>query len=79
MIDELDLGFDEHGAGREGPAPARLPQAQAARGGGGRGKTFLRSADGLGPARRLGGGAFFGFDQIKDFFVAADYDGAGHR
>jgi UPF0755 protein len=72
MIDELDLAFDEH-AERGRPRHRRPPR-------GGK-KTGARSAVAFLMAfvllAVLGGGAYFGYNKIKGFFVAADYSGPG--
>lgn len=71
MIDELDLAFEEH-ADRGRPRHRR---------GGSGGKGGGRSAIALVMAfvllGVLGGGAWYGYDKVKSFFVAADYDGPG--
>jgi UPF0755 protein len=73
MIDELDLAFDDH-ADRGGIRSHR----KAGRGGkkskGRSGVAFLMAFVLLAV---LGGGLFFGYSKVKDFFTAADYDGAG--
>jgi peptidoglycan lytic transglycosylase G len=72
MIDELDLAFDEH-AERGRPRHRRPPR-------GGK-KTGVRSAAAFLLAfvllAVLGGGAYFGYNKVKGFFVAADYSGPG--
>ena len=72
MIDELDLAFDEH-AERGRPRHRRPPR-------GGK-KTGVRSAAAFLLAfvllAVLGGGAYFGYNKVKSFFVAADYSGPG--
>jgi len=73
MIDELDLAFDDH-ADRGGIRSHR----KAGRGGkkskGKSGVAFLMAFVLLAV---LGGGVFFGYNKVKDFFTAADYDGPG--
>jgi UPF0755 protein len=75
MIDELDLAFDEK-ADRGKPRHRR-----GARGGKGGGKGGGKSAVAFLMAfvllAVLGGGVFLGYNKIKGFFTAADYDGAG--
>ncbi|GIE92644.1 endolytic transglycosylase MltG [Paractinoplanes rishiriensis] len=72
MIDELDLAFDEH-AERGRPRHRR-----GGRGGkkssGKSGVAFLMAFVLLAV---LGGGVFFGYNKVKGFFTAADYDGPG--
>ncbi|GAA2497575.1 hypothetical protein GCM10010435_01220 [Winogradskya consettensis] len=73
MIDELDLAFDEE-ADRSKPRHRR--GAKGAKGGG-KGKTaiaFLMVFVLLGV---LGVGGYLGYEKVKGFFTAADYDGAG--
>jgi UPF0755 protein len=72
MIDELDLAFDEN-AERGKPRHRR-----GSRGGGkGGGKSAVAFLMAFILLAVLGGGAFLGYNKIKDFFTAADYDGAG--
>jgi UPF0755 protein len=72
MIDELDLAFDEH-AERGRPRHRRPPR--------GRKKTAARSAAAFLVAfvllAVLGGGAYLGYNKVKGFFTAADYNGPG--
>jgi UPF0755 protein len=73
MIDELDMAFDEH-ADSGGIRSHRR---------GGRGGKKSRGKSGIAflmafiLLAALGGGVFFGYNKVKDFFTAADYDGAG--
>jgi UPF0755 protein len=71
MIDELDLAFDEH-------ADRTKPRHRRGRGGkkssGKSGVAFLMAFILLAV---LGGGVYFGYNKVKDFFVAADYSGEG--
>ncbi len=71
MIDELDLAFDEH-------ADKTKPRHRRGRGGkkssGKSGIAFLMAFVLL---AALGGGVFFGYNKVKGFFTAADYDGTG--
>ncbi|HEX5202450.1 endolytic transglycosylase MltG [Paractinoplanes rhizophilus] len=71
MIDELDLAFDEH-------ADRTRPRHRRGRGGkkssGKSGVAFLMAFILLAV---LGGGVYFGYNKVKDFFVAADYSGEG--
>ncbi|BFU43773.1 endolytic transglycosylase MltG [Krasilnikovia sp. MM14-A1004] len=68
MIDELDLAFDEK-------ADRTKPRHRRSRGGKGRTSaafllTFVLLAV-------LGGGVYLGYNKVRDFFTAADYDGPG--
>jgi len=68
MIDELDLAFDEQ---------VEKGKPRHRRGKGGKGKTavaFLMVFILLGV---LGVGGYLGYEKIKGFFSAADYDGSG--
>jgi len=71
MIDELDLAFDEH-------ADKTKPRHRRGRGGkkstGKSGVAFFMAFVLL---AALGGGVYFGYNKVKGFFTAADYDGAG--
>jgi UPF0755 protein len=76
MIDELDLAFDEH-AERGTPRHRR-----GARGGGsgkkGRsGKSSVAFLMAFVLLAVLGGGVYLGYNKIRGFFTAADYDGPG--
>ncbi|MCF0095805.1 endolytic transglycosylase MltG [Micromonospora sp. MH99] len=78
MIDDLDLGFDEPERGEKGRH--RRGFVRKRNGGsssGGRGKTFLALLMALLLLGGIGGGAFYGFDRIQNYFVTPDYDGAG--
>jgi len=72
MIDELDLAFDEH---------AERGRPRHRRGGRGGTKSSGRSAVAFLMAfillAVLGTGVFFGYNKVKGFFTAADYEGAG--
>jgi len=72
MIDELDLAFDEH-ADRGRPRHRRGNRG-AKKGSGKSGVAFLMAFILLAV---LGGGVYFGYSKVKDFFVAADYNGPG--
>ncbi|GGO23123.1 endolytic transglycosylase MltG [Micromonospora parathelypteridis] len=76
MIDDLDLGFDEPERGEKG-RHRRSFRKRNGRSGGGRGKTFLALLMALVLLGGIGGGAFYGFDRIQNYFVTPDYDGAG--
>ncbi|TNH31423.1 endolytic transglycosylase MltG [Micromonospora orduensis] len=79
MIDDLDLGFDEPERGEKGRHRRGFVQKRKGKGGsgGGRGKTFLALLLALFLLGGIGGGAFYGFDRIQNYFVTPDYDGAG--
>ena len=75
MIDELDLAFDENSERGE----VRSHRRGKAKGGKGKGGgtsavAFLMAFILL---ALLGGGVFLGYNKIRDFFTAADYDGDG--
>lgn len=73
MIDELDLAFDE--SAERGKPRHRRGSRGGGKGGGGKSTVAFLMAFIL--LAVLGGGAFLGYNKIKDFFTAADYDGAG--
>ncbi|MFC5926763.1 endolytic transglycosylase MltG [Micromonospora vulcania] len=76
MIDDLDLGFDEPERGEKGRH--RHGAVRKRKGGsGGRGKTYLALLLALLLLGGIGGGAYYGFDRIQNYFVTPDYDGAG--
>jgi UPF0755 protein len=72
MIDELDLAFDEH---------AERGRPRHRRGNRGGKKSSGKSAVAFLMAfillALLGGGVYFGYNKVKGFFTAADYDGSG--
>jgi UPF0755 protein len=72
MIDELDLAFDEHA---ERGRPRHRRGYRGGKKSGGRSAVAFLMAFVLLAA--LGGGAYLGYNKIKGFFTAADYDGAG--
>ncbi|MBM7493864.1 UPF0755 protein [Micromonospora luteifusca] len=76
MIDDLDLGFDEPERGEKG-RHRRSFRKRNGGSGGGRGKTFLALLMALVLLGGIGGGAFYGFDRIQNYFVTPDYDGDG--
>ncbi|MET7962563.1 endolytic transglycosylase MltG [Micromonospora zamorensis] len=76
MIDDLDLGFDEPERGEKGRHRRGFRKRNGGSGGG-RGKTFLALLMALVLLGGIGGGAFYGFDRIQNYFVTPDYDGAG--
>ncbi len=72
MIDELDLAFDEN-AERGKPRHRR-----GSRGGGkGGGKSAVAFLMAFVLLALLGGGVFLGYNKVRGFFTAADYDGKG--
>jgi UPF0755 protein len=73
MIDELDLAFDEQA---ERGKPRHRRGSRGGKGGGG-GKSTVAFLMAFILLAVLGGGAFLGYNKIKDFFTAADYDGPG--
>ncbi|MGC4834522.1 endolytic transglycosylase MltG [Micromonospora vinacea] len=77
MIDDLDLGFDEPERGEKGRHRRGFRKRKGGSGGGGRGKTFLALLMALLLLGGIGGGAFYGFDRIQNYFVTPDYDGSG--
>ncbi|WP_433538250.1 endolytic transglycosylase MltG [Micromonospora sp. CA-249363] len=76
MIDDLDLGFDEPERGEKG-RHRRSFRKRNKGSGGGRGKTFFALLMALVLLGGIGGGAYYGFDRIQNYFVTPDYDGAG--
>jgi len=72
MIDELDLAFDEN---TERGKPRHRRGSRRSKGRGGKSAVAFLMAFVLLAA--LGGGVYFGYNKIKGFFTAADYDGAG--
>jgi peptidoglycan lytic transglycosylase G len=72
MIDELDLAFEEH-AERGRPRHRRGSR----RGKKGRGRSTAAFLMAFVLLAVLGGGVYLGFNKIKGFFTAADYDGPG--
>ncbi|MFJ5602257.1 endolytic transglycosylase MltG [Micromonospora parva] len=76
MIDDLDLGFDEPERGEKGRHRRGFRKRKSGSGGG-RGKTFLALLMALVLLGAIGGGAFYGFDRIQNYFVTPDYDGGG--
>jgi UPF0755 protein len=70
MIDELDLAFDD--------ADPTKPRHRRGRGGKkGSGKSGVAFLMAFVLLAVLGGGVFFGYNKVKGFFTAADYDGDG--
>jgi UPF0755 protein len=72
MIDELDLAFDEHA--ERGRPRHRRGQRGGKKSSGKSAVAFLMAFILLAV---LGGGAYFGYNKVKGFFTAADYDGSG--
>ncbi|PTA43840.1 endolytic transglycosylase MltG [Micromonospora sp. RP3T] len=77
MIDDLDLGFDEQERGEKGRHRRGAVRRRQGRSGGSRGKTLLALALALILLGGIGGGAYYGFDRIQNYFVTPDYDGSG--
>ncbi|MGC4888516.1 endolytic transglycosylase MltG [Micromonospora sp. DT227] len=77
MIDDLDLGFDEQDRGEKGRHRRGAVRRRQGKSGGSRGKTFLALALALVLLGGIGGGAYYGFDRIQNYFVTPDYDGSG--
>jgi UPF0755 protein len=73
MIDELDLAFEDH-AERGKPRHRRGGRGKGGKGGGRSAVAFLMAFILLGV---LGGGVYLGYNKVRDFFTAADYDGGG--
>lgn len=71
MIDELDLAFDEQA---ERGRPRHRRGARDGKGGGRSAVALLMAFVLLGV---LGAGGWYGFDKVRHFFTAADYDGDG--
>ncbi|MEU2614497.1 endolytic transglycosylase MltG [Micromonospora sp. NPDC007271] len=76
MIDDLDLGFDESERGEKG-RHRRSAVRKRNGGGGGRGKTVFALLMALVLLGGIGGGAYIGFDRIRDHFVTPDFTGPG--
>ncbi|GHJ15779.1 endolytic transglycosylase MltG [Micromonospora sp. AKA38] len=77
MIDDLDLGFDEQDRGEKGRHRRGAVRRRQGKSGGSRGKTLLALALALILLGGIGGGAYYGFDRIQNYFVTPDYDGSG--
>jgi UPF0755 protein len=73
MIDELDLAFEDHA--ERGKPRHRRGGKDGKGGGGGRSAVAFLMAFIL--LAVLGGGVYLGYNKIRDFFTAADYDGGG--
>ncbi|MFI5836971.1 endolytic transglycosylase MltG [Micromonospora sp. NPDC051300] len=77
MIDDLDLGFDEQDRGEKGRHRRGAVRRRQGKSGGNRGKTLLALALALVLLGGIGGGAYYGFDRVQNYFVTPDYDGSG--
>jgi UPF0755 protein len=77
MIDDLDLGFDEQDRGEKGKHRRSAVRKRNGGSGGGRGRTVLALLLALVLLGGIGGGAFYGFDRVQNYFVTPDYDGTG--
>ncbi|TDC73261.1 endolytic transglycosylase MltG [Micromonospora sp. KC606] len=75
MIDDLDLGFDEQERGEKGRHRRGFRKRNSKSGGAG--KTVFALVMALVLLGGIGGGAFYGFDRIQNYFVTPDYDGTG--
>lgn len=77
MIDDLDLGFEEAERGEKGKHRRGAVRKRQGKSGGGRGKTIFALLMALVLLGGIGGGAYIGFDRIRNHFVTPDYDGPG--
>ncbi|GGM03357.1 MULTISPECIES: endolytic transglycosylase MltG [Micromonospora] len=82
MIDDLDLGFDEQERGEKGRHRRGFVERRKATGkgkakSGGTGKTVIALFLALALLGGIGGGAYYGFDRVSNYFTTPDYDGAG--
>ncbi|MET7970615.1 endolytic transglycosylase MltG [Micromonospora sp. NPDC005305] len=77
MIDDLDLGFDEADRGEKGRHRRSAVRKRNGGSGGGRGKTIFALLMAIVLLGGIGGGAYVGFDRIRNHFVTPDYDGPG--
>ncbi|MFF5172943.1 endolytic transglycosylase MltG [Micromonospora sp. NPDC000089] len=78
MIDDLDLGFDEPDRSEKGRhRRGYVERRNGGKSGGGRGKTVFALLMALVLLGGIGGGAYVGFDRIRNHFVTPDYEGAG--
>ncbi|WNM39854.1 endolytic transglycosylase MltG [Micromonospora halotolerans] len=77
MIDDLDLGFDEAERGEKGRHRRSAVRKRNGGSGGGRGKTIFALLMAMVLLGGIGGGAYVGFDRIRNHFVTPDYDGPG--
>ncbi|HEV7897110.1 MAG TPA: endolytic transglycosylase MltG [Planosporangium sp.] len=84
MLDELELPFDDQDRERGRSRHRRSAAGRGADDDGGtarppkrRGRSFLALALTLVLLGVLGAGGWYGYTKVRDFFVAADYPGAG--
>lgn len=78
MIDDLDLVFDEAERGEKGRHRRGAVRKRKGKGkSGGRGKTIFALFMALVLLGGIGGGAYIGFDRIRNHFITPDYDGPG--
>lgn len=77
MIDDLDLGFEDAERGEKGRHRRGAVRKRQGRSGGGRGKTIFALLMALVLLGGIGGGAYIGFDRIRNYLVTPDYDGPG--
>jgi UPF0755 protein len=77
MIDDLDLGFDDAERGEKGRHRRGAVRKRNGGSGGGRAKTLFALLMALVLLGGIGGGAYIGFDRIRNHFVTPDYDGPG--
>ncbi|MFI7429082.1 endolytic transglycosylase MltG [Micromonospora sp. NPDC049836] len=77
MIDDLDLGFDEPERGEKGRHRRGAVRKRNGGSGGSRGKTIFALLMAIVLLGGIGGGAYVGFDRIRNHFVTPDYDGPG--
>jgi UPF0755 protein len=75
MIDDLDLEFDDVERGDKGRH--RRGAVRKRKGKSGRGKTVFALLMALVLLGVIGGGAYVGFDRIRNHFVTPDYSGPG--
>ncbi|MFU8874152.1 endolytic transglycosylase MltG [Micromonospora sp. SL4-19] len=76
MIDDLDLGFDDPERGEKGRHRRRAVRKRNGKSGGGA-KTVFALLMALVLLGGIGGGAYIGFDRIRNHFVTPDYAGPG--
>jgi UPF0755 protein len=72
MIDELDLAFDD-GVDKTKPRHRRGSRGKGGKGG----KSAVAFLMAFVLLALLGGGVYLGYNKVKGFFTAADYDGPG--
>lgn len=76
MIDDLDLVFDEQERGEKGRHRRSAVRKRNGKSSG-RGKTVFALLMALVLLGGIGGGVFYGFDRIQNYFITPDYDGPG--